>query len=538
MRMKDVTRQTGLSEWTVRYYMKEGLVRPKEETRNGRVYSDFSPRDVEGLNAVVRLRSARFSMEEIRTMQQAPDRISEVLAAYTRRMQAEEADLHRLNLALAQMDGQDCGDYLRLSRELQTRLDQECRSAYVPELHFAELDREEASMMEETGRPRKRGTKKQLIATACGLALLLALIIAGTLLLRQARQAAPGDSIPAEGYQSMELANGVCSLTDRTGVVSVLDLKTGKQTLAFRGPEGVSWVSDSEMQTLYYADEHFLYAYDIAAERAFSLLDLPSDLPKDYSGFLLHMSAYRNETWLTPRYDTWFTFRYVLAVTDNCVLFQIPFYPVGGGFVGTDTYSLDRRTGEVRLLLDRERDNLVFDRDRGLICQGDTVYLWTARAAEGPDVVQSTAAPVAVDLAAGELRTISLPDGQSGEFSFAAQRKDGTILLCDTLNRVYGLAPGSDRAEHLFDLPLETRLGLIFSSDGTLVAATDHQAATGTGVESVLYRLDPETGALEELRRFPDAGIKAVVTDGSRWGVWEVFHTGEAQILLGDLPVE
>ena len=319
----------------------------------------------------------------------------------------------------------------------------------------------------------------------------------------------------------MDMANGVCYLTDRTGVVSVLDLETGKRTLAFRGPEGVSWVSDSPMQTLYYADEHWLYEYDIASGRFAPVVDFLSDLPVAYSGTILT----QNQRLYAIRHG-----RDVVAVTDSFVLFQVE--ELASGSFRVDTYSLDRRTGAVRQLLDGIDDNLVFVRDRGMICLENTVYLWTFQASDGPDVVRSAPEPVSVNLETGEIQVIHLPDGRFDEFSFAATTPDGTILLCDSLNRVYGLAPGRDTAEHWYNLPGEN---LLFSSDGTLVAAVDYHAQTETGL-GVLYQLDLETGDLTELDRFPDASIRTLVTDGTRYGILAKYMGGDSRIFLGDLP--
>ena len=140
MRMKDVVRDTALSEWTIRYYMKEGLVQPAEEDRGGRSHYEFSQADVESLRAVVTLRGARFTMEEIRTLQRQPERMPEIMSVYAQRMKQEETELHKLNEALDHLDADACGDYIQLSHALKSELTDVERSAYIPELHFGVLD--------------------------------------------------------------------------------------------------------------------------------------------------------------------------------------------------------------------------------------------------------------------------------------------------------------------------------------------------------------------------------------------------------------
>lgn len=183
MRMKDVVRDTGLSEWNIRYYMKEGLVQPAEEDRGGRSHCEFSQADVESLRAVVTLRGARFTMEEIRTLQRQPERMLEIMSAYSQRMKSEEAELHRLNQALSRLEVQS--DYIQLSHTLKAELADVERSSYIPELHFGVLD-EEALEMEQ--KPKKIGTRKQLIGTVLGIVALILVMIAGSLIWRHIRR--------------------------------------------------------------------------------------------------------------------------------------------------------------------------------------------------------------------------------------------------------------------------------------------------------------------------------------------------------------
>lgn len=82
MKMKDVCKQTGLTERTIRYYVEEGLVSPEVSVRNGREYREYSAKDVEELNTIAGLRKLFFTIDEIKDMQQQPNRIGEILSAY------------------------------------------------------------------------------------------------------------------------------------------------------------------------------------------------------------------------------------------------------------------------------------------------------------------------------------------------------------------------------------------------------------------------------------------------------------------------
>jgi DNA-binding transcriptional MerR regulator len=97
MKMKEVIAQTGIPEKTVRYYEARGLIHPETQRKNGRTYHEFSEEDVEALKSILVLRQAQFSIEEILTIQQSPEKIPEtVTACQTRIRTAAEAQTRLL----------------------------------------------------------------------------------------------------------------------------------------------------------------------------------------------------------------------------------------------------------------------------------------------------------------------------------------------------------------------------------------------------------------------------------------------------------
>ena len=82
MKIKQVSKLTGLTEKTIRYYESKGLITPDIHDINGRSFRDYGKEQVTALKAVSVLRKARFTIEQIREMQQRPERIGEIVSGY------------------------------------------------------------------------------------------------------------------------------------------------------------------------------------------------------------------------------------------------------------------------------------------------------------------------------------------------------------------------------------------------------------------------------------------------------------------------
>ena len=134
MKIKEVSRATGLTEKTIRYYENRGLVIPAAKEQNGRSFRDYSPEDVEALRAVSTLRRARFPVEEIARMQQSPECIGEVLREYETTVEETYAALGRIRELLRREDLGASADIFALAEKLRPAT--EDIPLPKPDLHF------------------------------------------------------------------------------------------------------------------------------------------------------------------------------------------------------------------------------------------------------------------------------------------------------------------------------------------------------------------------------------------------------------------
>ena len=96
MKIKEVSDRTGLSRRTIRFYEEKGLFSPKKEYVNGKEFREYSEEDVSRLTSIALLRKARFSVDEIRRMKEAPEDIPEIFEAYRMWLRSEYEDLGRI----------------------------------------------------------------------------------------------------------------------------------------------------------------------------------------------------------------------------------------------------------------------------------------------------------------------------------------------------------------------------------------------------------------------------------------------------------
>ncbi len=120
MQIKQVSRQTGLSEQTIRYYEQEGLVAPAQTDRNGRAFREYAAEDVTALTQVSRLRRAEFTIAEIREMMAAPDRIPAILVQLRQRLVQETESKRRILEVLGSLDSLGIVDLPALSESLKS----------------------------------------------------------------------------------------------------------------------------------------------------------------------------------------------------------------------------------------------------------------------------------------------------------------------------------------------------------------------------------------------------------------------------------
>jgi len=79
MKIKEVCKQTNLTERTIRYYVERQLITPKSEVINGRNYLYYSEDDVNQLIMIAELRKLHFSIEDIIQMMDFPQQLSSIL---------------------------------------------------------------------------------------------------------------------------------------------------------------------------------------------------------------------------------------------------------------------------------------------------------------------------------------------------------------------------------------------------------------------------------------------------------------------------
>jgi len=128
MKIKEAASRLKLTEKAIRYYESQGLITPESRELNGRRFREYSEENIRMLEAVATLRKARFSVESIARMQEAPSAIPQVLADYGTEIEEAYAALGRIRELLRQPGLEQCGDLY----ELAAKLDSAVRDVPLP----------------------------------------------------------------------------------------------------------------------------------------------------------------------------------------------------------------------------------------------------------------------------------------------------------------------------------------------------------------------------------------------------------------------
>lgn len=133
MTIKEVEEKTGLARSNVRFYEKEGLLRPRRSTVSG--YRDYTEEDVLTLNRIKFLRMLDMPVRTIRECLEGEKTLEEALGQQQEIYQAEIEDIHRNQLLCQQFQRMGCS-LDGLSQELLSEVcgDQEGYLAYMEEL--------------------------------------------------------------------------------------------------------------------------------------------------------------------------------------------------------------------------------------------------------------------------------------------------------------------------------------------------------------------------------------------------------------------
>lgn len=147
MKIKEVSEITGLTKKTIRFYESEGLITPEKTYQNGRAYRSYPPETVSLLRQIAVLRRARFSIEEIRTMQAAPEEIPSVFLSYRQRLHAEKAQLEQVLSVADTITAKELNSQDMLVSQLEPAAARIQLPAADIHPHFHYLDLLEANLM-------------------------------------------------------------------------------------------------------------------------------------------------------------------------------------------------------------------------------------------------------------------------------------------------------------------------------------------------------------------------------------------------------
>lgn len=169
MRIKEVSKVTGLTEKTIRFYEEKQLIHPEQKMINGRVFRSYTEHDIEQLNLVAGLRKLDFSISDIIAMRDEPERIPEILKSYREKAAADlefkTEVLERLNQINSNsvLSIKDLGEYLKEIAEDRPlpAADVELQFYRIDGLTREEMDREVHGYHERLSMEQKRKIRRQ-----------------------------------------------------------------------------------------------------------------------------------------------------------------------------------------------------------------------------------------------------------------------------------------------------------------------------------------------------------------------------------------
>lgn len=118
-KMKQVCRETGLSEKAIRLYIKQELIHPQIEEGIHRNSYQFTEKDVADLRDISTLRRAGFSMADIRQMQECPEQLPAMLEEKQTMLATDICQMQALQSALTRLSIAEQGDVVRLAEALR-----------------------------------------------------------------------------------------------------------------------------------------------------------------------------------------------------------------------------------------------------------------------------------------------------------------------------------------------------------------------------------------------------------------------------------
>lgn len=159
MKIKELSEMTGLTKRTIRFYEDAGLIHPEKSNRNGRDFREYSQRDAELLKEVQILRKARFTIDEIRSMQSGTQPVREIFPEYYRRLQQEKRELDQLMPVLAVISERSIDTSAELAAQISDITAGMSLPYYDVHPHFRYLDELEKKLGRKDTEKKRRKTE-------------------------------------------------------------------------------------------------------------------------------------------------------------------------------------------------------------------------------------------------------------------------------------------------------------------------------------------------------------------------------------------
>lgn len=165
MTIKEAAAKTDLTEKTIRYYEAQGLIHPAMEEKNGRNFRTYTEKEVHELCNIAVLRKMRFTIEEIRKLQQKQTDTGMLFTAYRHRIEEEKKEISEIYGLLSGMKPEEIQDIA----DLAARAEKYLKKASLPQMDlspdFGRIDAMERGQMTRSVRTINVRGKRSIFPT-------------------------------------------------------------------------------------------------------------------------------------------------------------------------------------------------------------------------------------------------------------------------------------------------------------------------------------------------------------------------------------